>query len=290
MKTPCLFLTAILLFAFCSPALFCQEEVSEEETLAQEENELVGEDEVVQEGELLQEEKDPEAAYASFVDSLKRIRMLQTDEDYFSASQLASKGRRLVNYANGKFQRRFYDDDFRLEKIEYWKQGSTSAQSSMERLVVFNPPNAAKIHSVFETNFSEKYEKRSFYFSDGRLKSERKNYFDDDGNLLRFEAVSFRYDSSLRKTQERLQKYKVEKKSVRLESDEIRNSKYNGKNLEETSYYKNSVLRVRTVYQDQEKGDYVKTTYFDGGIIVRDFYRDNLKVGSSIFNGGENEG
>ena len=291
MKSLRLFLTTILLFAFCSSApLFCQEEIPEEEALAQEENELVAEDEIVQEGELPQEEQEPEAVYSSFVDSIKRIRMLETSEDYFSASQLSAKGRRLVNFADGKFQRRFYDNDFRLEKIEYWKQGSSSAQSVMERLVVFNPANAAKIHSVFERNFSEKFEKRSFYFSDGRLKSERKNYFDDEGNLLSFDAVSFKYDSSLRVTQERLQKYKIEKKSVRLASDEIRNSKYNGKSLEETSYYKNSVLRVRTVYQDQEKGDYVKTTYFDGGIIVRDFYRDNLKVGSSIFNGGENEG
>ena len=281
MKTLRIFLTALFLFAFCSSALFCQEEIPE--------NELVAEDEIVQESELPQEEKEPEAVYLSFVDSVKKIRLLETNEDYFSAKQASSGRRQLVNYADGKFQRRFYDKNLRLEKIEYWKQGATSAQSVVERLLVFNPPNAAGIHSTFEKNFAEKFEKRSFYFSDGRLKSERKNYFDDDGKLLSFDAFSIKYDNSLRVTQERIQKYNVAQKSVKLYSDEIRNTKYNGKNLQETSYYKNSVLRVRTVYRNYEKGDYVRTTYFDGGIIVRDFYRENIKVDSTIRNGGDYE-
>ncbi|MBO4545986.1 MAG: hypothetical protein J5700_00260, partial [Treponema sp.] len=89
--------------------------------------------------------------------------------------------------------------------------------------------------------------------------------------------------------QERLQKYNVENKSVKFVSDEVRNTKYNGKILEETTYYKNSVLRVRTVYRNYEKGDYVRTIYFDGGIIVRDFYRENVKVDSSVKNGGFDE-
>lgn len=282
-------LTALVLFAFCPFAIFCQEEIPVEETLPQEENELIAEDEVVQESELPKEEKEPEKVYLSFVDSVKKIRLLETDQDYFTARQTPSQGRQLVSYADGKFQRRFYDNDFRLEKVEYWKQGSTSAQSVVEKLLVFNPENAWGVHSVFEKNYAKQYEKRSFYFSDGRLKSERKNYFDQDGNLLSFDAISIKYDKALRAVQERVQKYNVEKKSVKLFSDEIRNTKYNGKVLEETSYYKNSILRVRTIYQNFDKGDYVRATYFDGGIIVRDFYRENVKVDSTIVNGGLRE-
>lgn len=299
MKRLRIFLTTLFLFALCLPALFCQEAPAEEEpaieeavaeeNLLLENEELLEEGERVEEAELPQEEKKPEAVYLSFVDSLKKIRLLETDEDYFSARHSPSGERQLVNYANGKFQRRFYDKNLRLEKIEYWKQGATSAQSVVERLLVFNPRTSAGIHSTFEKNFAEKFEKRSFYFSDGRLKSERKNYFDDEGKLLSFDAISIKYDNSLRVTQERIQKYNVVKKSVKLYSDEIRNSKYNGKDLEETSYYKNSVLRVRTVYRNFEKGDYVRTTYFDGGIIVRDFYRGNVKVDSTIRNGGDYE-
>lgn len=295
MKKLGLFLTAFFLFAISPSALFCQEEVPAEEKAVEEEiaseetvaaEELIEEGETVQEVELPKEEKEPEIVYQSFVDSVKKIRLLETNEDYFTARQISSEGRQLVNYANGKFQRRFYDKNFRLEKIEYWKQGATSAQSKVEKLLVFNLQNAAGVHSVFEKNYAENFEKRSFFYSDGRLKSERKNYFDKDGNLSSFDAISIKYDNSLRVIQERIQKYNVENKSVKLFSDEIRNSKYNGKILEETSYYKNSVLRVRTIYQNFEKGDYVKTTYFDGGIIVRDFYRENVKVDSSIRNGG----
>lgn len=298
MKSLLIFLTVSCLFVILPPALFCQEEREEapaieeaaaEDNLLLENKELLEDGERIEESELAPDEKEPEAVYLSFVDSIKRIRLLETNEDYFLARHAPSGERQLVNYANGKFQRRFYDKNLRLEKIEYWKQGTTSAQSAVERLLVFNPKNAAGIHSTFEKNFAEKFERRSFFFSDGRLKSERKNYFDDEGKLLSFDAISIKYDNSLRVTQERIQKYNVVKKSVKLYSDEIRNSKYNGKYLEETSYYKNSVLRVRTIYRNFEKGDYARTTYFDGGIIVRDFYRGNVKVDSTIRNGGDYE-
>ena len=282
------FFTVFFLLVAFEARLFCQEEpVQSEDDGGQ--PELISEGETVEETELSKEEENPEAACLSFIDSLKRIRLHETSEDYFLAGQHSSDGRRLVNGANGKFTRRYYDNDFRLEKIEYWKQGESSAQSVMERLLQFNPENSSGIHSTFEKNFSEKFERRSFYYSDGRLKSERKNYFDDDGKLLSFDALSIGYDKSLRAVQERLQKYKVNKKSVLLFSDELRVSKYGKNVLEESLYYKNSVLRVRTLYQNFEKGDYVRTTYFDGGIIVREFYRDNVKVDSTIKNGGVHE-
>ena len=65
-------------------------------------------------------------------------------------------------------------------------------------------------------------------------------------------------------------------------------TKYSGKNILETSYYKNSVLRVRTFYIDGKSDEYARATYFDGGIIVRDFYRGNIKISSTVDNGDFN--
>jgi len=250
------------------------------------EESLLEEGEAVQEGELSKGEAEPELVYQSFVDSVKKIRMLATSEDYFMARHADADGRQLINYADGKFQRRFYDKNLRLEKIEYWKQGGVASKSEMERLLVFNKADREGFYSIFENNRTEKFERRSFYFADGRLKSERKNYFDEEGKLLSFDVGTFKYDKSRRTIQERLQKYNANEYGIRLFSDEIRNSKYDGKLLQETSYYKNGVLRVRTIYQDFDKGDYVRTTYFDGGIIVRDFYRDNVKIDTSMKGGG----
>jgi len=272
------FFAAFFLLSFSGAFLFAQEEP--EQALSSEE------DAAVQDAELSQEEKEPEVLYQSFIDSMKKIRLLQIKEDFFTAKHSSESGRQLVNSANGKFMRRFYDKDLRLEKVEYWKQGATASQSQIEKVVEYNAPNASGVYSIFEQNNAEKFESRSFYFSDGRLKSQRKNYFDQDGKLLSFDVVTITYDAAKRTIQERLQKYNSSESGIRLFSDEVHNSKYNGKVLEESSYYKNNVLRVKTIYQDFDKGDYVRTTYFDGGIIVRDFYRDNVKIDTSMKGGG----
>lgn len=272
------FFAAFFLLSFSGAFLFAQEEP--EQALSGEEAAAV------QDAELSQEEKEPEVLYQSFIDSMKKIRLLQTKEDFFTAKHSSESGRQLVNSANGKFMRRFYDKDLRLEKVEYWKQGATASQSQIEKVVEYNAPNASGVYSIFEQNSAEKFESRSFYFSDGRLKSQRKNYFDQDGKLLSFDVVTITYDAAKRTIQERLQKYNSSESGIRLFSDEVHNSKYNGKVLEENSYYKNNVLRVKTIYQDFDKGDYVRTTYFDGGIIVRDFYRDNVKIDTSMKGGG----
>lgn len=269
-----LFLTFFVFFAL-RPALAFSQNDPELET----ETEAIAETEAT-------EEKEPEALYQSFVDSMKKIRLLQNYDEFFSAQHAAEQGRQLVNNANGKFQRRFYDRNLRLQKVEYWKQGASASQSEMEKLVEYNPPNASGVYSIFEKNNAEMFEKRTFYHSDGRLKSERVNHFDQDGNLLSFDVATVAYDADLRAVNERLQKYNSNEKGIRLFSDEIQSSKYKGKVLEESAYYKNNVLRVKTVYQDYDKGDYVKTMYFDGGIIVRDFYRNNVKIDTSIKGGG----
>lgn len=269
-----LFLTFFVFFAL-RPALAFSQNDPELET----ETEAIAETEAA-------EEKEPEALYQSFVDSMKKIRLLQNYDEFFSAQHAAEQGRQLVNNASGKFQRRFYDRNLRLQKVEYWKQGASASQSEMEKLVEYNPPNASGVYSIFEKNSAEMFEKRTFYYSDGRLKSERVNHFDQDGNLLSFDVATVAYDSDLRAVNERLQKYNSNEKGIRLFSDEIQSSKYKGKVLEESAYYKNNVLRVKTVYQDYDKGDYVKTMYFDGGIIVRDFYRNNVKIDTSIKGGG----
>ena len=224
--------------------------------------------------------------YASFVDSVKKIRLLKTESDVFSAVHKDAGNRVLTNSANGKVQRRFYDDDLRLDKIEYWKVAGSSAQSSLERVVTYNAASkAGGLTSVFEKNYADSTETRTFYHDNGNVKSRRKNFFDQDGVLTAFEIYTCSYDSSWRVVQDRLQKYLVDGKSVSLDSDELHVTKYSGKNILETSYYKNSILRVRTFYIDGKSDEYARATYFDGGIIVRDFYKGNIKVSSNVDNG-----
>ncbi len=269
------FFAAVFFLAFVAlPSAFSQESLEEESAVKEESQEN---DEV---------EEEPQNLYLSFVDSMKKIRFLETSDDCFSANELPQKGRSLVSSANGKFQRRFYGDDLRLQKIEYWKQGASSAQSLLERELFFNPPKKNGERDVLEKNYGEKSERRTFYLGDGKIKSQRVDWLDENGAVLSFDVFNCEYDKKGRTVLERLQKYSVDRKNVRLSSDERRVWVYNKSGLEEKSYYKNSVLRVRTVYQDEEKGDYVQTSYFDGGLIARDFYRNNEKVGSTIANGG----
>ena len=237
-----------------------------------------------------QEEAAPLERYASFLDSVKKIRMLDDKDDVFSAVHKDTGKRVLTNFANGKGQRRFYDEKLRLEKVEYWKVSGSSAQSSLERVVTYNPTaDGEGVASIFEKNYAESSETRTFYHKNGNVKSRRKNYFDKDSKLVSFEIYTCTYDSSWRVVKDRLQKYSVNGKAVALSSDEVHVTKYSGKNVVETSYYKNSVLRVRTFYIDGKSDEYARATYFDGGIIVRDFYRGNIKISSTVDNGERNE-
>ncbi len=234
------------------------------------------------------EEETPEEKYLSFMDSVKKIRMLETDTDIFSASHNDSGKRQLVSFADGKFQRRFYDDTLRLEKIEYWRIESSSAASKMEREITYN---AAKKHgelnSVFERNFSENTETRTFFYPNKKIKSRRNNYFDDKGILDTFEIFTSDYDASWRISQERRQKYSSGKKGVRLLNEQLTNYVYNGDKPSMTSFYENSILRLRIVYDSKNEQNFVRTTYFDGGLIIRDFYTDGIKVSSNL--GGADE-
>lgn len=278
-----------LLFAtaFCA---FCADEEAQDIEIPEE---FEGVQDVVDiesgaaiEGELPQFEGSSEIEeYNSFIDSVKKIRMLETREDVFSASVKESGKRQLTSSANGKVQRRFYDDDLRLDKVEYWSVSSSSQSGVLERVVTYNPVNKSTgLHSIFESDYSANTETRTFYHPNGKVKSRRKNFFDDKKNLTAFEIYTCSYDKSFRLLQERLQKYSVNGKAVELSGDELHITKYSGNKMTETSYYKDSVLRVRTFYTTDE--DYVRATYFDGGVIVRDFYRGNIKVSSSI-NGGD---
>lgn len=226
--------------------------------------------------------------YQNFLDSIKRIRMLDTPTDVFSASVKDSGRRFLTSFANGKYQRRFYDENLRLEKVEYWKISSSSDSNFLERLVTYNPPEPSTgVYSIFERDYSQKTESRTFYHPNGKIKSQRKNYFDKDGLLTAFEIFTCKYNSSYKALQERLQKYSVNGKKIALESDELNTTKYEGEKIAETSYYKNSILRVRTFYGEDDK--FVRATYFDGGVIVRDFYKGNIKLSSSIDDGDDDE-
>ena len=228
-------------------------------------------------------------SYLSFMDSLKKMRMLETDSDIFSANQISSGGRRLVSFANGKIQRRFYDENLRLEKIEYWRLSSSSADSKLERTVTYNPPlKGGGLNSIYERNYFDSTETRSFFHPNGLIKSRRKNYFDKEEKISAFEIYTCSYDSKNRLVQERLQRYSVDNKAVSLSEDELHVTKYSGENISETSYYKNSVLRVRTFYMDGNPEEYARATYFDGGMIVRDFYKGNVKISSTVDNGRAN--
>lgn len=278
-----------LCFFFASPVFALEEnsaiEIPEELSGAKDVVEL----ENIQESLVDETEAEPLERYKNFLDSVNKIRMSRDEENLFSAVQKDSGKRVLTSSANGKVQRRFYDQNLRLDKIEYWSVSGSSANGSLDRVVTYNKPSGTDgLSSIFEKNYADSTETRTFYHKNGSVKSRRKNFFDKDGRLVSFEIYTCSYDSSWRPVQDRLQKFAVDGKDVSLSSDETHVTKYSGKNILETSYYKNSVLRVRTFYIDGKSDEYARATYFDGGIIVRDFYRGNIKISSTVDNGDFN--
>ena len=228
-----------------------------------------------------EEKKTLEEKYLVFKTSSQEIRMLETDTDIFSASASAQKNRVLTSIANGELQRRFYDEDFRLSKIEYWQIASSSAQSKMWRRRTYAFGTEGKVSEMRENDFDAQTASITFFNPDGKIRSSRKNNL-PGGVLDSFEIFTYEYDGESRVLQENRQVFRVQGgKQKRVLSQRVVN-KYSGKKLSETSFYENSVLRIRTVYTDSE--NYVQTTYFDGGFAVRDFYENGVKVYSTLSN------
>ena len=242
-------------------------------------------DEVLEKDLLLEnsaeEKKTLEEKYFVFKTSSQEIRMLETDTDIFSASASAQKNRVLTSIANGELQRRFYDEDFRLSKIEYWQIASSSAQSKMWRQRTYAFGAEGKVSEMRENDFDAQTASITFFNPDGKIRSSRKNNL-PSGALDSFEIFTYEYDGESRVLQENRQVFRVQGgKQKRVLLQRVVN-KYSGEKLSEISFYENSVLRIRTVYTDSE--NYVQTTYFDGGFAVRDFYENGVKVYSTLSN------
>lgn len=227
------------------------------------------------------EKKSLEEKYLVFKTSSQEIRMLETNSDIFSASSSAQKNRALTSIADGELQRRFYDEDFRLSKIEYWQIAATSAQSKMRRRLDYEFDADGKISALRENDFDAQTSSVTFFNADGKIRSSRKNKL-LDGKLDSFEIFTYEYDGEGRVLEERRQIFKVQGEKQRRVLSQRGVNKYSGEKLIETSFYENSVLRIRTVYTDSE--NYVQTTYFDGGLAVRDFYENGQKISSAFSN------
>ncbi|MBD5435788.1 MAG: hypothetical protein HDR36_04630 [Treponema sp.] len=229
-----------------------------------------------------EEKKSLEEKYLLFKTSSQEIRMLETSTDIFSASSSAQKNRVLTNISDGELQRRFYDENFRLSKIEYWQIASLSAQSKMRRRKTYAFGADGKISELRENDFDAQTSSITFFNSNGKIRSSRKNNL-RDGKLDSFEIFTYEYDGEGRVLQEDRKLFQVQgKKQKRVLSQRVVN-KYSGEKISETSFYENSALRIRTVYTDSE--NYVQTTYFDGGFVVRDFYENGVKISSTFSNG-----
>lgn len=276
----------ILIFSFFSFAQATEpldKKVAQENSVPEKKSESA--DEVSEKDLLLEnsaeEKKTLEEKYLVFKTSSQEIRMLETDTDIFSASASAQKNRVLTSIANGELQRRFYDEDFRLSKIEYWQIASSSAQSKMWRRRTYAFGAEGKVSEMRENDFDAQTASITFFNPDGKIRSSRKNNL-PGGALDSFEIFTYEYDGESRVLQENRQVFRVQGgKQKRVLSQRIVN-KYSGEKLSETSFYENSVLRIRTVYTDSE--NYVQTTYFDGGFAVRDFYENGVKVYSTLSN------
>ena len=276
----------ILAFSFFSFAQVAEssDEKSAQENSAIEEN--VSNIESGENGSLsknsAEEKKSLEEKYLLFKTSSQEIRMLETSTDIFSVSSSAQKNRVLTNISDGELQRRFYDENFRLSKIEYWQIASSSAQSKMRRRKTYAFGADGKISELRENDFDAQTSSITVFNSDGKIRSSRKNNL-PDGKLDSFEIFTYEYDGEGRVLQESRQVFRMQgEKQKRVLSQRVVN-KYSGEKLSEMSFYENSVLRIRTVYADSE--NYVQTTYFDGGFAVRDFYENGKKISSTFSNG-----
>ncbi len=202
-----------------------------------------------------------------------QIGAVTVDNEIFLPPQ-EKGGRVVVHSSKGNVTRSIYDDSLRLNKIEYWsiRSASDSKLIKTEEYTFISPESrnpATKVVTKDET-------KQCFYYDadskcqklleyklteeEQTLVSQTDWTYNQEGEVLTQNVQEFSGDTTFTK----LRKFVYNKKDVPPDS----------------LYYENGILKLSTTYSTEKDyvskiffdDDFAVTTYYEGGIRVKDVY------------------
>lgn len=191
----------------------------------------------------------------------------------------------LINSSKKITTRTFYDENFLIQKKEYWKISNVYDSSVIQKEEFFYNESTKKIEKKIltkqDSNVITYYNENQLpgrvdvYLMDGEskyLQSRTLWRYTDDGKINIEESTEFFYENN--------DYSKFSDKLTRRQSYTYRKNEKKSKNDEEElppdyKYYENGKLKMKTEYES--KGNYVSTVIFDEKYSVQSFYEDDIR-------------
>ena len=223
----------------------------------------------------------------NYVTSDDLLNFSQFDDEVIEVSKDGE--RRVMIYSIGnKVNRRFFDDDYRLEKSEFWEIAAFDT-SKIIKTEFFSYKNGEKKPYLKAVDYEQKYE--AFYYAKNGLVEKSEAYKKVEGKNYITEICRWSYDGEKRITQIKTRTFSYNsEEDIKRRSVFVKTFLYSynpdsedGKEIPpDVKYYENDVLKSYEKYS-LTLGSYTKHYYFDDGISIKTWYVDDKKVREAVY-------
>lgn len=251
------------------------------------------------------EKNDIVSEYSYYIDSSNRLHIHSYKDENLEILLLNQnnykKGKTVTFVSNDKLYRFFYNDKLVLNLIEKWNVGKTSAETFLERIILYKEEllenefkvkieydliNYKSIETVYNKNNLINSKTHFLYLIPSTQTKDNISYDKLKSYKSRVESkIQIKYDSENRVIEEQESVFKY------ANPDSLSASKIiNKKNLYQYEkvgvpatllYYEDNMLRMKTVYT--EYNSYIQEIYFDIDSYIKITYDKGKKKNESLF-------
>lgn len=251
------------------------------------------------------EKNDIVSEYSYYIDSSNRLHIHSYKDENLEILLLNQnnykKGKTVTFVSNDKLYRFFYNDKLVLNLIEKWNVGKTSAETFLERIILYKEEllenefkvkieydliNYKSIETVYNKNNLINSKTHFLYLIPSTQTKNNISYDKLKSYKSRVESkIQIKYDSENRVIEEQESVFKY------ANPDSLSASKIiNKKNLYQYEkvgvpatllYYEDNMLRMKTVYT--EYNSYIQEIYFDIDSYIKITYDKGKKKNESLF-------
>ena len=184
--------------------------------------------------------------------------------------------------------RKFFDDNFRLIKKEEWIKAKIKDSKIIKSDFFEYFDNSLIVKEKIE--LSEK-NKNVYRYNPEGLVTKIYEYDIHEENEYLINKMFFSYDDNKRLIFQKIvnNKYKDDK-YTKISNQSEKSYKYFYNNGDEipadSEYYENGKLLIKTIYSSV-KGEYTEEVFFEGGLSVKTFYKDSLRIKDVYYENGK---
>lgn len=210
-------------------------------------------------------------------DKTEQLKFMEFENEVL-IPQITSEGYIIIHSAGNQVIRNFYDKKFRLTTKETWNIASvSSAELNQSEEYLYDEDS----FSVSEKKISMKDSEVNLLYTENGMIAEKSTYelvkdkpyiksrlkysYNNEGKVVKENSITYKYNQSYSKITESFEKEYIYEYN---ENEEI---------PADFEYFENKVLKMKNKYS-VDKGYYTSQIFFDGGLSVKTYYEDYIRV------------